>query len=144
MKIDSLTIENFKCFKTEKTFDFGRITVLTGANSSGKSSVMYAALVAIQSDGFPNKLNLNGSFVELGDFKEISNNHKIDNIIKIGFSFKKIPINTFWEADKIDNFPKLMKIEAVTINGILNDLNNVKKLSLQIPIGELRSKRNFN
>jgi DNA repair exonuclease SbcCD ATPase subunit len=28
MKIEQLTLENFKCFKSEKTFDFSRLTIL--------------------------------------------------------------------------------------------------------------------
>ncbi len=27
MKIEQLKLENFKCFKTEKTFDFEKITI---------------------------------------------------------------------------------------------------------------------
>ena len=86
MKIEQLTVENFKCFKREQTFDFSRLTILTGANSSGKSSVIYAILMALQSEGFPNSLSTNGHYVNLGDFKDISFGHNSANIIKIGFT----------------------------------------------------------
>ena len=109
MKIEQLTIENFKCFKTEKTFDFGRITILTGANSSGKSSVIQAILAALQTDNFPSNYSLNGDFVNLGDFTEVSNNNDTNNIIQISFKFKGSDIHeiqTFWKENKKDGLAK--------------------------------------
>jgi predicted ATPase len=114
MKIEQLTLENFKCFKSEKTFDFSRLTILTGANSSGKSSVMFAILAALQSDDYPYKLSLNGKYINLGDFKEISNDHKTDNVISIGLRISKQAhsndytfIDTKWVEDKTDMLPTL-------------------------------------
>ena len=109
MKIEQLTIENFKCFKTEKTFDFGRITVLTGANSSGKSSIIQAILAAWQTDNFPANYSLNGDFVNLGDFTEISNNNDPNNIIQISFKVSGhhvFDIQTFWRENKKDGLAK--------------------------------------
>ena len=109
MKIEQLTIENFKCFKTEKTFDFPRLTILTGANSSGKSSVIQAILAALQTDNFPSNYSLNGDFVNLGDFTEVSNNNDPNNIIQIGFKFKGSDIHeiqTFWKENKKDGLAK--------------------------------------
>lgn len=111
MRIEQLTIENFKCFKREQTFDFGRLTILTGANSSGKSSVIYAVLMALQSEGFPNSLSTNGDFVNLGDFKEISNNHDSEKVVKLNFSIRtseRIDVfNTSWKENKTNFLPTL-------------------------------------
>jgi predicted ATPase len=43
MLIKSLSLKDFKCFE-QVDIDFGKITLLTGANSSGKSSLIYALL----------------------------------------------------------------------------------------------------
>jgi predicted ATPase len=114
MKIEQLTLENFKCFKSEKTFDFSRLTILTGANSSGKSSVIHAILAVLQSSDFPNHLSINGDYINLGDFKEISNSGKRDNIIKLKLHVSRfydddsfIYYNTEWKEDKIDFLPTL-------------------------------------
>jgi predicted ATPase len=134
MKIEQLTVENFKCFKREQTFDFSRLTILTGANSSGKSSVIYAILMALQSEGFPNSLSTNGNYVNLGDFKDISNNHKKNNIIKLGFKvqellFKDISptviIKTNWKEDKVDLLPKLSNFEATNENEVKFDKDDI-------------------
>ncbi len=110
MKIEQLTLENFKCFKSEKTFDFSRLTILTGANSSGKSSVMYAVLAALQTGSFPNYFSLNGDFVNLGDFKEVSNNHNSNNTIQVNLNINEkdglVKIKTTWAEDKKDFLPK--------------------------------------
>ena len=122
MKIDRLTIQNFKCFKAEKTFDFGRITILTGANSSGKSSVIYATLIAIQSEGFPNSLSPNGIYVRLGDFKQIANNHDSTKHINLELSFQekmnKYELFTTWLENTIDYLP-YTNANGSRINGIL-------------------------
>jgi predicted ATPase len=119
MKIEQLTLENFKCFKSEKTFDFSRLTILTGANNSGKSSVIQAIIAALQTDDFPNQLSLNGSYINLGDFKEISNSNKKDNIICIGLKISRsskdnsfIYFNTEWKEDKKDLLPTLIDLKS--------------------------------
>ena len=41
----NLSIEGYKCFKEETTFELNNITLLTGANSAGKSSVIQSLLL---------------------------------------------------------------------------------------------------
>ncbi len=113
IEIKSLTIENFKCFKTEKTFDFGRITVLTGANSSGKSSVISALLAILQSESeFPKNLSINGQYVNLGDFKEIAYKHNSDAVIKLNVKLKNnVSYSTSWQQSEQSLQPKLLQLE---------------------------------
>ncbi len=116
MKINNIRFENFKCFK-KLDLELGRVTLLTGANSSGKSSVIYGILGALQSGEFPLQFSPNGKYVEMGDFQELSNNHDKSNIIKIGFDIggnDKVEVNTFWEIDKIRKLPKLNSFTAKT------------------------------
>ena len=87
MQLKSLTIGNFKCFKEEKTFDLERITLLTGANSSGKSSLIYAILGAMQSESFPLNFSPNGKYVNMGDFESIVYGNEKDKDIVMGFVF---------------------------------------------------------
>jgi predicted ATPase len=110
MKIEQLKLENFKCFKTEKTFDFGRLTILTGANSSGKSTVMQAILTAIQSDSFPFSISPNGQFVNLGDFKNITYK-KNKNLLKLGFRNGNDFVETAWLENKINFLPSLQTLK---------------------------------
>jgi predicted ATP-dependent endonuclease of OLD family len=86
MKLERLEIENFKCFKKDG-FEFSDLTILTGANSSGKSSLLYSILGALQSGNFPIEYSPNGKYVNLGDFDAISYKHYENNLIKLSFRF---------------------------------------------------------
>jgi predicted ATPase len=120
MKIEQLKLENFKCFKTEKTFDFGRLTILTGANSSGKSTVMQAILSALQSEGFPLSYSPNGEYVNLGDFNEMTHQNN-SNPVKLQFTiadkseaypFDQVTFTTTWIEDKSNFLPVLKSFYA--------------------------------
>ncbi len=70
MLIKSLSLKDFKCFE-QVDIDFGKITLLTGANSSGKSSLIYALLGIMQSKYFPQYFALNGELIKMGGFEDI-------------------------------------------------------------------------
>ena len=44
--INTLEIKNFKCLE-EESFDLGKLNVITGVDSSGKSSVIQAILLFV-------------------------------------------------------------------------------------------------
>lgn len=95
---------------------FGRITLLTGANSSGKSSVIYGVLGAIQSGEFPFQFWANGKYVDMGDYKEIANQHNINNDISIEFAVEDnqslTNIQTQWHIDIKTKQPKLKQLKV--------------------------------
>lgn len=69
--LKELNISNFKCFK-EISLKFGKITLLSGTNSSGKSSAIQALLL------FDNLIKkptspLNGEWLDIGSFEESRN-----------------------------------------------------------------------
>jgi len=116
MPIHRISLKNFKCFK-ETDVELSRITVLTGENSSGKSSLIYGILAPFQSNGFPFYLSPNGKYVNMGDFRNISFNNSINNEIEIDtsgylrqdegdYNFK-----TIWEFDKNSKMPVLKQME---------------------------------
>jgi predicted ATPase len=115
MDLQKITIENFKCFQKQTEIEFGKLTLLTGANSSGKSSIIYSILGAIQSGEFPFQFSTNGKYVNMGDFKEIIFNHHRKEKIKLGFTFKNGSIHkieTIWTEDANNNLPKLFELNA--------------------------------
>ncbi|MCP5105460.1 MAG: ATP-binding protein, partial [bacterium] len=118
MRINKVSIENFKCFRAVD-IDLGKLTLLTGANSSGKSSILYSILGALQSGEFPSQFSPNGKYVNMGNFREMSYKHLEDNIIKIGFIVEgeggnNIDVTTWWEEDKVRKLPTLNKLESKT------------------------------
>jgi predicted ATPase len=118
MSIKRIALKNFKCFK-EVEVSFSKITLLTGENSSGKSSLIYGMLAPLQSislntNSFPLYLSLNGNYVNMGGFEEISFNHISKNNfeININFSFGKRIYNfkTLWAFDPIRKSPRLVRL----------------------------------
>ena len=112
MKLQKIYLENFKCFNNIE-IEFGKITLLTGANSSGKSSIIYGILAALQSDEFPFQFSPNGLYVEMGDFQKISKDHNKKNIIKINLKSDdkdSLEINTSWAFDRLSKLPLLNEL----------------------------------
>jgi predicted ATPase len=115
MRIDRVSIENFKCFKAVD-IELGKLTLLTGANSSGKSTILYSILGPLQSGEFPFQFSPNGKYVNMGNFQEMSCKHLKKNIIKIGFRISEsgiepVSLSTWWEEDKVRKLPRLDRLE---------------------------------
>lgn len=116
MRIKNIGFRNFKCFKSID-LDLGKITLLTGANSSGKSSVMYGILGSLQSGEFPLQFSVNGKYVDMGNFQEISNGHRNDNLIEISYSLENgtdLDVHTLWEMEKTRKLPVLKSLVATS------------------------------
>src|SRR5690349_20909553 len=114
--LKNITLENFKCFKKEQVINLEKLTILTGANSSGKSSILQSILGALQTSDFPLKYSTNGKYVSMGDFKEISYRHNLKNKIKIGFSLQGerslYSITTVWQNHPNTYLPELYELSV--------------------------------
>ena len=118
MSINSISLKNFKCFR-EMDIKLSKITLLTGANSSGKSSLLYGILAALQSKDFPFYLSPNGKYVKMGDFDEISFKHLINNKIEINISVKDSHgrdhyVQTVWVKNPKDKLPSLYMLKITS------------------------------
>lgn len=72
--LKSWSIENFKSFQGKTTVELGYLTVLCGANSSGKSSIIQSILLAKQTISGTSReraLALNGALLKLGRFEDV-------------------------------------------------------------------------
>jgi predicted ATPase len=103
MLIKSLSLKDFKCFE-QVDIDFGKITLLTGANSSGKSSLIYALLGIMQSKYFPQYFALNGELINMGGFDEVLRKKAGKREFEIGIRVNR---KTFIEWDEDFNSPDL-------------------------------------
>ncbi len=84
--LQSFTLRNFKLFDEQGvTIEHGKITVLIGANGTGKSSVLQAMLLLKQSLGGV-ELVTEGPIVGLGPYREIVHGQDPDRRIEVGLS----------------------------------------------------------
>lgn len=99
--IHSLTLHNFKCF-VDLQLEIGPLTLLTGLNGMGKSSVIQSLLLLRQShqQDFLNPISLrhkeykgglllNGDLLSLGTANDVYCEFADDNEIRIGLDFRE-------------------------------------------------------
>jgi predicted ATPase len=102
MNIERIHLENFKCFK-DISIDCSKFTLLTGANSSGKSSILYGLLGAIQTKNFPLYYSPNGNYVSMGDFGELAYEHSSKSNFSIGLTLKNDKIISTFDSSYSEN-----------------------------------------
>ncbi len=88
--IKQLHLKNFKCFESQM-IGLNNLTVLTGLNGMGKSSVLQALLVLRQSflkNLLPTTgLGLNGDFVQMGTAKDVLYEYAHEDELEIGITW---------------------------------------------------------
>lgn len=87
--INTISFKNYKAFNKGE-IKIKPITILLGANSVGKSSIIQLLLMLQQtalSDKYKSALRLHGEFVSLGENENIFKNKKIENDLEISFNF---------------------------------------------------------
>jgi hypothetical protein len=84
--ISSISIENFKGIGEKVTIPLKPITLMFGANSAGKSTVLQAMQVV--SELLKNRRKFYANGASLGSFFDMVHNHDLQRKIKIGFNIK--------------------------------------------------------
>jgi energy-coupling factor transporter ATP-binding protein EcfA2 len=129
--LTQLRLENFRAFKSV-TFDFKKITVLAGANSSGKSSVLQAINGVLQSRGdrgFPFDFVLNGQQTQLGSYRNVVHGHNAKNSFGVHIKFDLDGSNftaggTYKVADNAAHlFPRYVALSSSDLGGLLIEWN---------------------
>jgi predicted ATPase len=102
--LDNMTLKNFKSFKKLNGLKTRPITILCGANSCGKSTILQSLLLLKQTfeSKNPNQtLLLNGRFTKLGYFKDLVYQKETKEMITLEFCFNiSSDINDFTNSKK--------------------------------------------
>ena len=120
--ITRLSLKNFKAFKELEDLKIKPITILTGTNSCGKSSILQSLLLlkqTVESKNLNQTLLLNGRFVHLGALDNIILSKDTDNPITLDFSF-----------DISKGRLGLTKQGSIPVNFILKELISEKSYNL--------------
>ena len=81
--IRSMAIQNFKAFE-RIALRFGQLTMITGVNNSGKSSVLQAIALAELASTTGPRVQLNGSLgLALGEAQDVLNHRATDQLIEL-------------------------------------------------------------
>lgn len=78
--INKISIENFKSISQLK-LNCNKLNLITGTNSSGKSTFLQSMLLIKQNAN--QEIGLNGDLISVGDFREVKNFNISSNLITI-------------------------------------------------------------
>ena len=89
MNIDSLRLANFKAFRAPQRIPLRPITLLYGANSAGKSSVLHGLALAHHAietgDLDIDRTQIGGDSIDLGGFRQYVHGHDHEQQVRLGF-----------------------------------------------------------
>lgn len=85
--ITKVSLKGFKCFAQEVVFPLSQVSILTGLNGRGKSTLLQAILSVAQSltQSGLSEIVWDGEFVNLGDYDDVLTRGLEDQKIIIGF-----------------------------------------------------------
>ena len=92
MPITKITLENFKGISERTEVELKPITILFGANSAGKSTLLQAMLylreILSHQNADADKLQASGTSIDLGGFRQIVHQHDLSRNIRLGVSLE--------------------------------------------------------
>lgn len=111
--IQNINIENYKAFEKAK-MPLKPITILLGANSVGKSSIIQLMLMLQQTGktglkSYKSPLKLYGGYVNLGDSINLFRNKKSDLPLKFGFELKSQNLKEFLKDYLFSNYKRIFQ-----------------------------------
>jgi predicted ATPase len=113
-----LHLEQFKCFE-KQSLPLAPLTLLTGLNAAGKSSVIQSlALLSqtIRENEWADRILLNGTSVKMGTASDVIN--KVTGRKGFGIGIETEHLRCDWKAESADRTALVMPISEVKINDI--------------------------
>lgn len=111
--IDSIHLNHFKCF-SRLDLTLGQLTLLTGRNATGKSSVIQSLLLlhqGIVGSGRSTQIPLNGEIISLGSFSDVLDGRSGRTSFSLGISSNDYRVDwTFTSDDKATLVAPLVKV----------------------------------
>lgn len=87
-----ISIQNFKSIRALDNYELKPLTILSGVNSTGKSSFIQLFLLLKQTlelDSARNQLYLDGDWYQVGSYRDIITDKKPENNLYVAFTFSK-------------------------------------------------------
>lgn len=140
-----ISIYNFKSIGSVVDFEIKPFTIISGTNSSGKSSFLQLLLLlkqTIEIDSTKYQLYLNGDLFQIKNYLDIIKDRNKDNKLKVALKFDKKELARFKNSPEISVFESfddyVCKIELLF--GDINNKASVHEFSINftLPEGEKR------
>ncbi len=133
MKLESITVQNFKGIRRKAVIPLAPVTMLFGANSSGKSGILHALLylyeLLVNKNADPEYSTVTGEHIYLGGFSELVNGKDLSKTITLGVAFSLDPKMDFYNTFMTDS-------DLNVCEGYISNLSApVMHYALEIDIG---------
>ena len=112
--LTSLQLKQFKCFSSTR-LSLRALTLLSGPNSSGKSSVLQALVLLHQTmreHEWSTRLALNGSTIRLGTVTDVVNRNDGRYELEIGVEDEQLLYNWHFAGERRDMSMQVVKVEV--------------------------------
>lgn len=120
--ISCWNVRNMKSIRHDTLIQLKPLTILSGTNSSGKSTLLQSILLVAQTVSTPvesRQLVLNGPLARLGRFSDIVNHSSRRQQIEIGWELKPHPRIAASQLQSTDGFPTLTEAGVQSLTGIV-------------------------
>lgn len=136
---DNLNLKNFRSFAIEQSIPIKPITLIYGANSSGKSSILKSILLmkqTLENASYDTNLVTKGQLADVGNFKDFINNQDITKDYSIKFGFD---VTTFKEKNKFFRpfnfrYTRFKNLNKISIEYIYKNSGNKNNLLSNVNI----------
>ncbi|MCH7782010.1 AAA family ATPase [candidate division KSB1 bacterium] len=127
-----ISIQNFKSIKSLQNFEIKPFTILSGVNSSGKSSLIQLLLLlkqTIELDSTNETLYLKGKYYKVREFLDLIYDKNPKNNLKISFEFHHSEFTQIGDSEKISlfnsfgNYQCLTEIQYDTTGSFINQFS---------------------
>lgn len=125
MPITKLTLENFKGVGERVEIPLRPITLLFGANSAGKSTILQALLylreLLDRENADADRLMASGAAIDLGGFRQFVHAHDLDRTLRIGV---ELTVDADGLPTYVQNFKNPYEEDNVVRLGTLSEVNS--------------------
>lgn len=128
-----IDLRHFKCFELLK-LPLAPLTILSGANASGKSSVLQALVLlhqTMQEHEWSTRLMLNGNIIQLGTVADVVDDVHGRNAIEIGLADEERPFHWTFEGERAAMSMPITRV--ATPEGSLDKEKDLQHLKYLLP-----------
>lgn len=140
IRLNSYQVTNFKNIKESEPLASNYLTILSGVNSGGKSSIVQPLLIL--KDLVLNKnskeIDFTGMYVELGEYKDVANNPSKPISFKFSLTIEKDSENQNFFLDILDNV--FMEYEKSDSHSVNKYHISVVKVDISLSFGKVNGK----
>jgi predicted ATPase len=114
--ITALHLGNFKCFQN-LDLPLNKLTLLTGFNAAGKSTVLQTILLLAQTlrtESRSGRLRLNGQLVRLGSPGDVINQKQAGTNLTLGVEIEELDVRWSFRVDD-DEDRRSLKVESIIV-----------------------------